>query len=132
MKQSAKILGGAYVLGIWIYGLWYVWEHWEGSIQIGTLAWYGFMRACNSGDSHLFYFGNSGDSHLFYLVDLLSRMSRRAGASLPPRFAFKANDPVFGAHRAPGLGKFPKPVQLPFRRAPVQQGCSMAPPGAQW
>ena len=38
MKQSAKFLGGAYLLGVWIYGIWYVWEHWEGSTQIGTLA----------------------------------------------------------------------------------------------
>ncbi len=44
MKQPAKILGGAYVLGIWIYGLWYVWEHWEGSTYIGTLAGTGFVR----------------------------------------------------------------------------------------
>ena len=45
MKQLAKILGGAYVLGIWIYGVWYLWEHWEGSTNIGTLAGVGFMRA---------------------------------------------------------------------------------------
>ncbi len=45
MKQLRKILGGAYVLGIWIYGLWYVWEHWEGSTHIGTLAGVGFVRA---------------------------------------------------------------------------------------
>ncbi len=45
MKQSAKILGGVYVLGIWIYGLWYVWEHWAGSSQIATLAGYAIMRA---------------------------------------------------------------------------------------
>ena len=45
MKQPSKILGGVYVLGIWIYGLWYVWEHWEGSTHIGTLAGVGFVRA---------------------------------------------------------------------------------------
>ena len=45
MKQSAKILSGVYVLGIWIYGLWYVWEHWEGSTHVGSLAGTGFVRA---------------------------------------------------------------------------------------
>ncbi len=45
MKPLGKILSGAYVIGIWIYGLWYVWEHWEGSTHIGTLAGVGFMRA---------------------------------------------------------------------------------------
>ncbi len=45
MNQSAKILGGAYVLGIWAYGLWHVWENWEGSTHIGTLAGAGFARA---------------------------------------------------------------------------------------
>ncbi len=45
MQQSAKIFFGAYVLGIWIYGLWYVWEHWEGATHIGTLAGVGFVRA---------------------------------------------------------------------------------------
>ncbi len=45
MKQQINILVSAYVLGIWIYGLWYVWEHWEGSTQIGTLAGVGFVRA---------------------------------------------------------------------------------------
>ncbi len=45
MKLLAKNLGGAYLLGIWIYGLWYVWEHWEGSTQIGTLAGTAFVRA---------------------------------------------------------------------------------------
>ncbi len=45
MKQLIKILGGAYVLGAWIYGLWYVWEHWEGSTHIGTLVGIGLMRA---------------------------------------------------------------------------------------
>ena len=45
MKQHIKILGGAYLLGVWIYGLWYVWEHWEGSTQIGTLTGVGFVRA---------------------------------------------------------------------------------------
>jgi hypothetical protein len=45
MKQPIKILGGAYLLGAWIYGLWYVWEHWAGSTHIGTLAGTGFVRA---------------------------------------------------------------------------------------
>ena len=45
MKQPIKILGGAYLLGIWIYGLWYVWEHSEGAIQIGTLGGHAIMRA---------------------------------------------------------------------------------------
>ncbi len=45
MKQNIKILGGAYLLGTWIYGIWYVWEHWEGSTQIGTLAGAGIVRA---------------------------------------------------------------------------------------
>ena len=45
MKQSAKILSGAYLLGVWIYGLWYVWEHWEGSTHIATLTGVGLMRA---------------------------------------------------------------------------------------
>ena len=45
MKQSAKVLGGAYVLGIWIYGLWYVWEHWAEASNIGTLAGVAFVRA---------------------------------------------------------------------------------------
>ncbi len=45
MKQHIKILGSAYVLAAWIYGLWYVWEHWEGSTQIGTLAGAAFVRA---------------------------------------------------------------------------------------
>jgi hypothetical protein len=45
MKQNIKILGGAYVLGIWIYGLWYVGENWEGAKQIGTLAGHAIMRA---------------------------------------------------------------------------------------
>ena len=45
MKQLGKILGGAYVLGIWIYGLWYVWENWAEAGQIGTLAGVGFIRA---------------------------------------------------------------------------------------
>ena len=45
MKQPIKILGGVYVLGAWIYGLWYVWEHWAGSSQIATLAGVGFVRA---------------------------------------------------------------------------------------
>ena len=45
MKQHIKILGGAYVFGIWIYGLWYVWEHWEGATQIGTLLGVGILRA---------------------------------------------------------------------------------------
>ena len=38
MRQPTKIIGGAYLLGVWIYGLWYVWEHAEGSTQVGTLA----------------------------------------------------------------------------------------------
>ncbi len=45
MRQSTKILGGAYLLGVWIYGLWYVWEHAEGSTQVGTLAGHAIMRA---------------------------------------------------------------------------------------
>jgi hypothetical protein len=45
MKQHIKILGGAYLLGAWIYGLWYVWEHWEGATQVGSLAGVGFVRA---------------------------------------------------------------------------------------
>ncbi len=45
MKQLGKILGGAYVLGAWIYGVWYVWENWEGTTHIGTLAGVAFMRA---------------------------------------------------------------------------------------
>ncbi len=45
MKQHIKILGSAYVLGAWVYGLWYVWEHWEGSTHIGTLAGYAIIRA---------------------------------------------------------------------------------------
>jgi hypothetical protein len=45
MKQPIKILGGAYLLGIWIYGLWYVWENLEGAKQIGTLAGDAVMRA---------------------------------------------------------------------------------------
>ncbi len=45
MKQLAKILGGAYLLGVWIYGLWYVWEHWGGTTHIGTLAGVAFVRA---------------------------------------------------------------------------------------
>ncbi len=45
MKQPGKILGGAYVLGIWIYGLWYVWENWAEAGQIGTLAGVAFVRA---------------------------------------------------------------------------------------
>ncbi len=45
MKQSAKVLGGAYVLGIWIYGLWYLWEHWAEANQIGTLTGHAFVRA---------------------------------------------------------------------------------------
>ncbi len=45
MKQPIKILSGAYVLGVWIYGLWYVWENWEGATQIGSLAGVGVMRA---------------------------------------------------------------------------------------
>ncbi len=51
MKQHIKILGSAYVSGAWIYGLWYVWENWEGSIQIGALAGHAFVRAivCHGG-----------------------------------------------------------------------------------
>jgi hypothetical protein len=45
MKQHIKILGSAYVLAAWIYGLWYVWEHWEGAKHIGTLAGYAAVRA---------------------------------------------------------------------------------------
>ncbi len=45
MQQPIKILGGAYVLGIWIYGLWYVWENWVEAGQIGTLAGVAFVRA---------------------------------------------------------------------------------------
>ncbi len=45
MKQWAKILGGAYVVGIWIYGVWYVWEHWAEASNIGTLAGVAFVRA---------------------------------------------------------------------------------------
>ena len=45
MKQLAKILGGAYVLGAWIYGVWYVWEHRAEAGQIGTLAGVAFVRA---------------------------------------------------------------------------------------
>ncbi len=45
MKKSAKFFVGAYVLGIWVYGLWYVWEHWAGSNHIGSLAGRGFIRA---------------------------------------------------------------------------------------
>ena len=37
-------LGRAYLLGAWIYGLWYVWGHWEESTQIGTLAGVSFVR----------------------------------------------------------------------------------------
>ncbi len=44
MKQLIKILGGAYVLGIWIYGLWYVREHWAEASNIGTLAGVAFVR----------------------------------------------------------------------------------------
>ena len=45
MKQHIKILGGAYVVGIWIYGVWYVWEHWAESNYIGSLVGRGFLRA---------------------------------------------------------------------------------------
>jgi hypothetical protein len=45
MKQSSKILVGAYVLGIWIYGVWYLWEHWAESSHIGTLAGHAIIRA---------------------------------------------------------------------------------------
>ncbi len=45
MQQPIKILGGAYVLGIWIYGLWYVWEQWAEASNIGTLAGVAFVRA---------------------------------------------------------------------------------------
>ena len=37
-------LGGIYVLGTWVYGIWYIWEHWAGYWSFGPLAWYGFMR----------------------------------------------------------------------------------------
>ena len=45
MKQPIKIIGGAYLLGVWIYGLWYGWENWAEAGHIGTLAGVGFMRA---------------------------------------------------------------------------------------
>ncbi len=45
MKQHIKILVGTYVLGAWVYGLWYVWEHWAEASNIGTLAGVAFVRA---------------------------------------------------------------------------------------
>jgi hypothetical protein len=45
MKQYIKIFGGAYLLGAWIYGLWYVWDHWAEANHIGTLAGHAIMRA---------------------------------------------------------------------------------------
>jgi hypothetical protein len=34
-----------YVVGTWIYGGWYIWEHWAGYWGYGNLAWYAFIRA---------------------------------------------------------------------------------------
>ncbi len=45
MKKHTKILGSAYVLGVWIYGVSYVWEHWAEASHIGSLAGVGFVRA---------------------------------------------------------------------------------------
>ena len=45
LKALGMAFGAVYALGTWIYGTWYVWEHWAGYWSFGTLAWYGFMRA---------------------------------------------------------------------------------------
>ena len=34
-----------YIADAWVYGTWYVWEHWAGYWSFGALAWHGFMRA---------------------------------------------------------------------------------------
>ncbi|MCZ6606763.1 MAG: hypothetical protein O7A64_03740 [Alphaproteobacteria bacterium] len=34
-----------YAIGCWIYGLAYMWTHWEGLLGVGILAVYAFARA---------------------------------------------------------------------------------------
>ena len=43
LRMVGISLGLGYVLGYWIYGVWYVWEHWSGYSGFDIL--YGFMRA---------------------------------------------------------------------------------------
>jgi hypothetical protein len=43
LKAAGITLGLVYLLGYWLYGAWYVWEHWSGFSGFGIL--YGFMRA---------------------------------------------------------------------------------------
>ena len=45
LKALGMALGAVYVLGTWVYGTWYVWEHWAGYWNFAPLAWYGFMHA---------------------------------------------------------------------------------------
>ena len=43
LKAAGITLGLVYLLGYWLYGAWYVWEHWSGFSGFDIL--YGFMRA---------------------------------------------------------------------------------------
>ncbi len=43
LKAAGITLGLVYLLGYWLYGVWYVWEHWSGYSGFDIL--YGFMRA---------------------------------------------------------------------------------------
>jgi len=44
-KALGAALLGVYIAGTWVYGIWYIWEHWSRDMGYGLLAWYGFMRA---------------------------------------------------------------------------------------
>ena len=44
-RVAGFIVGGVYIAGTWVYGIWYIWEYWSRDIGYGLLAWYGFMRA---------------------------------------------------------------------------------------
>ncbi len=49
MRRTGKVIiwtfGGIYAIGTWVYGIWYIWQHWGGVSSTGMLAYYGFIRA---------------------------------------------------------------------------------------
>ena len=44
-KKLGMALALMYVIGTWVYGVVYIWNHWAGAEHYGVLAWYAFIRA---------------------------------------------------------------------------------------
>ena len=45
LKRLGWAVAIVYAVGSWVYGVAYIWEHWAGFWNYGSLAYYAFMRA---------------------------------------------------------------------------------------